>query len=458
MKIRIPHTYVLLVCIIIICALLTYVIPAGEFTRITDPETGRRIVDPHSFNYIDQSPAKPFDIFMAVQKGLIASSDIIFFVFIIGGVFGIIQSTGFLDAFLGVLIKKFHGKELYLFAILMVLFSLTGAFLGFGVELLAFVAIIVALSRKLGYNEIVGLCIVILGGRAGFASGMMNPFTIGVAQGIAELPIYSGLAYRTIWYVLILAITIIYTLRYAVKVKDKPEYIFSNSDEENDLQQYCSDKYTSKDTRVLISFLVGFGFIIYGILRLEWAIEEMAAAFLAIGIVCGFAGNLGANEIATRFVKGAQSLTFGALIIGVARGIQIILQEGMIIDTIIYHTSSVIGMLPHIAAANSMYLFHLVINFFIPSGSGQAAATMPLMTPIADLIGITRQTAVLTFVYGDGFSNLIIPTAGTLMASLAIAKVPYEKWVRWILPLLAVWIIIGIISVTIAVIIGYGPF
>jgi len=460
-KFKVPHTYVLLFMVIIVCAIASYIVPAGVYDRVKDPDTGRTIVDPGSFHRVDQTPVGIFDIFLAIPKGMKAASEIIFFIFIVGGAFGIIQATGFVEAAIGRAVLSLEGKEKLLIPLTMAIFSIGGATFGMAEETLVFVPIGIALARALGFDTITGTAMVALGAASGFTGGWMNPFTVGVAQGIAHLPLFSGFGFRFIAYLVILGTAIVYVTRYAMMVKKDP-----TKSPVYDLDQTSTHKmdlsaipqYTTRHTGVLLVMILGFATLIYGVFKLDWYITELSGIFIAMAVVAGLVGGLGVNDIGSQFVKGAGSLVFGALVVGVARGILIVLTEGQIIDTIIHAMASAIQNLPTVLSAVGMYVVQVIINTFIPSGSGQAATTMPIMIPVADLVGITRQTAVLAYGYGDGFTNSIIPTSAVLMAYLAIGGIPYDRWVRWIAPLMGLWLLIGAIFVTIATLINYGPF
>lgn len=455
-----PHVYILLMVIIIFCASLTYIIPAGNFDRIEDIKTERIIIDSESFELIEGNPQGLFDVLKAIPEGLIQSADIIFFLLIIGGAFEVISKTGFIDAGIKVIVNKFGKNSKWLLPITIIIFSIAGGTIGIAEESIVFIPIFIALCKGLGYDTMVGLAIVSVGARVGFTAGLMNPFTVGVAQGIAELPLYSGLAYRILWYLIILVATIAYIMRYAKKVKEDPKESIMYGLESELEHDHISDlpDFNNRHRLALITTLIAFVILVYGISVYNWYIKQMSAVFLGMGIFTGFAGGLKSEEIANSFVKGAEKLVFGALIVGMARASLVIMQEGNIIDSIIYYVGNSLKGMPRILAANAMYFFQLILNIFIPSGSGQAATTIPIMAPISDYIGITRQTAVLAFHYGDGFTNLISPTNATLMSSIAIANVPYEKWAKWMWPLLIFWILAGMAAVTIATLINYGPF
>lgn len=460
---KIPHTYVLIFCIVIIAAILTYIVPAGEYARVEDPNTGRTVVDPNSFTNVERNPLNPFEVLTAVPRGMIAAAQITFFIFIVAGSFQIITSTGAIEAGIYKVAGMLRGKEQLLIPIFMFLFSLTGAFLGFAEENIVFIPVAISLARALGYDAIVGMSLVTLGGAVGFNAGIMNPFTVGVAQGIAELPLFSGIVLRIIVWLVLLAVSVYYVMRYAKKIKDKPELSIIADVE---LEERKNNSFAITEEKKLLPyhyfvFLVlaaGLAIIVYGVYKFGWYINEIAAVFLGMGIISGFIGKIGPNRMAQEFINGAKGIVFGALVVGIARTILIVLQDGLILDSIIYYLASLIQGLPKALAAVGMFIIQSLINFVIPSGSGQAATTMPIMVPLADILGLTRQTAVLAFHFGDGFSNTFTPTASTLMASLSIAKIAYDKWLKYYAKLFFLWSFIGAVFMIIATLINYGPF
>ncbi len=461
--IKLPHTYVLIFCVILFAALLTYLIPAGEYTRVEDPKTGRTIVDPNSFTTVEKSPVGLFKILTAIPRGMMAAAQITFFIFIVAGSFQIITSTGAIEAGIYKVSNLLKGKEQLLIPIFMFLFSLTGAFLGFAEENIVFIPVAISLARALGYDAIVGMALVSIGGAVGFNSGMMNPFTVGLAQGLAELPMFSGIGFRFVIWVVFLVVSVYYVMRYAKKIKDKPELsIVADLELEerknNTLDATEEIKLLPKHHLIFLTLVAGFTVIIFGVYKYEWYIDEIAAVFLGMGIISGFIGRLGPNKMAQEFVNGAKGIVFGALVVGIARAILIVLQDGMILDSIIHSLAGIIDLLPKSLAAVGMYIVQSLISFIITSGTGLAATTMPIMVPLADILGIQRQIAVLAYQFGDGFSNTITPTASTLMASLSVAKIPYDKWVKFFGKLFLIWSIMGAIFMVIATMINYGPF
>jgi len=460
-KFQIPHTYALLFFIIIFVTVLTFVVPAGSFERAVDDATGRTFVVPDSFEYIESNPVGFFDMFKAIPKGMEQAGYIIFFVLMIGGSFGILQGTGAIEAGIGEVVKSTKGKEKIVIPLIMFIFSLAGAILGSAEEMLPFYPIVIALAIALGFDTITGTAMVLLGAGAGFAGAFLNPFTVGIAQGIAGLPLFSGIGFRLIGYFAVLGSGIIYVYRYANKIQKNPELSPTYEDDKNSKHNYDLDEipeFTGKHKAVLGVFVLGLAILAYGVVQLGFYITELSAMFLIIGIASGIVAKMGINQIAEEFVNGAKELVYGALVIGLATSIMVVMQEGNIMDTIIYALASVVQGLPPALSAVGMFIVQSFINLIVPSGSGQAAVSMPIMAPMADVVGITRQTSVLAFQFGDGFSNVISPTSGYFMAAIAIGGIKWEKWARWMLPLFLIWSAIGATLVFVSVLINYGPF
>jgi len=404
----------------------------------------------------EASPVSIFGFLSAIPRGMEEAADIIFFIFIIGGVFGILQRTGTIMAFIQKLLDMFGHSANLLVIILMIAVSVGASTLGMGEEFIPLIPLFLVVSKKLGYDRVFGLGIVWLAAEAGFAAATTNPFTVNIAQGIAEIPLNSGMTFRLIFFAFALSITVIFLLRYGAKIKKDPSKSIM-PDDDFSLEEHSFEKVDFKKEH-LITLIVGaglFAFIIFAVQEFGWWINEMAGGFLLIGFSAIVISRMSLNDATKAFVKGMEDMVVAALVVGFARGVQVVLQDGQILDTIIYHAAGQLQNFHQFVAAGGMLVFQTTLNFFIPSGSGQAAVTMPLMAPLSDLIGITRQTAVFAFTCGDGFSNMIIPTSGTLMAVLAIAKVPYAKWLKFVLPLFVMLFMLSIVFLIIAVIIQY---
>ena len=460
-SIKAPNTLVMLCVLILLAAVMTYILPAGEFERMADPATGRTVVVPGSFHEIDRNPTSFFDILKSIPRGMEDAGYIIFFLLIIGGAFKILQATGAVESGIGAVVKKMSGREKLVIPVIMLVFSLAGAFIGVAEETLAFMPLVVSLALALGFDSITGTAILLLGAGSGFAGAMLNPFTVGIAQGIAGLPLFSGLEFRLVAYLVITSITIGFVYRYAGKIQKNPE--LSSMYEEDKLRRKDFDEndipeFTTKHKMALSSLALGMVVIVYGVLNLGFYILELGAIFLLIGIVSGLVGGLGIGRIADEFVNGARDLVYACIIVGVARAIMVIMSDGNIMDSIIYNAANAISGLPPALSAVGMFWVQSFLNIIIPSGSGQAAVSMPIIAPMADVIGVSRQTAVLAFQFGDGFSNVLTPTSGYFMAAIALSGISWTKWAKWLLPLFIIWTIVGSAFVAASVMIGYGPF
>ena len=459
-KIRIPHTYALLFFVIILVTALTYVMPAGEFDRAEDAATGRIFVVSGSFHEVESNPISFFDMFKAIPKGMEKAGYIIFFVFMIGGAFGIINSTGAINSGIGKVVNSMKGREKLVIPVVMIIFSLAGAILGAAEEMLPFYPIVISLAIALGFDSMTGTAMVLIGAGSGFAGAFLNPFTIGISQGIAGLPLFSGIGFRLVAYVIIVTITIAYVYRYASKIQKNPELSLTYEDDKNRITMNPDEipEFTSRHKLVLTVLAVGMAILAFGVVKLGFYITELTAIFLIIGIFSGIVGGLSIDKISEEFVNGAKEMTYGALVIGVATSIMVVMNEGRIMDTIIFSLASLVQGLPPVLSAIGMFFVQTVISVIVPSGSGMAAATMPIMAPMADLVGITRQTAVLAFQFGDAFTNVFSPTSGYFMAALAIGGIQWSKWIKWVLPLFIIWNIVASILLAVAVLINYGPF
>ena len=459
-KFKVPHVYIILLTVVAICAVLTYLVPAGHYERVAGPG-GRMIVDPQSFGYVDQSPVGLFDFLLAVPKGMVEIAEIIFFIFIVGGSFGVVNATGAIEAGIGKITRKMAGKERAIIPIVMILFSLGGAIFGMAEETLPFVPIMVTLAIALGFDSLTGAGIVLAGAGAGFAAAFMNPFTVGVAQGIAELPLFSGMGYRIFCYISMLALTVAFIYWYAGRVKKDPArslmYEIDKTREEV-LDLNVMKEFTASHQLVLLVLAGTMVLLVFGVMKYGWYIQEISGLFLGMAILVGIVGKLGLNGFAINLADGMAALTTGALVVGFARAILVVLTQGNILDTILFGAATAVASLPSIFSAMGMYVFQCLLNYIVPSGSGQAAVSMPIMAPLGDLVGVTRQVAVLAYQFGDGISNIFTPTSGYFMAGLALAKIPWDRWAKWFLPLILLQYLLGAILVTIAHFIKLGPF
>lgn len=460
-KIKAPTTTALLMLIILLVSILTYIVPAGQFERVEDKDTGRLLIVADSFKYIDQSPIGIWGILSSVFNGIVGAADIIAFVLVVGGVFGVIIKSGAIHAALARLINRLNGRESIFIIVIMSAFAIGGATFGMAEESLPFVAIILAASLAMGYDRIVAVSIVVVGIYAGYSAGPLNPFNVGIAQGIVGLPLFSGIGLRTVIMVGGLLIAIHHTLRYAKKVKANPNLslVANEANIQTDSTLLNNNSLTKQHKLILIILLLSLIGLVFGVLQYGWYLAEISALMMLMGITVGLIAFKGSfNEFTNEFMKGAAEMTAAALIIGISRAILVVMEEGQIIDTLVYAISLPIGNLHSIFAAWGMYISQGLINFIIPSSSGQAAVVMPIMASLSDVIGINRQIAVQAFQTGDGYWNMITPTHPVLMAALGIAAVPFSKWIKFAAPLVLKWTIWTLIMLAVAVLINWGPF
>lgn len=463
-KMKAPNAIVVIMLMIVLAGILTYVIPAGQYADMVDPSTGRTVTDPNSFQYVEQNGVSFFGIFESIPKGIIASISVGAIVLVYGAAFGIINSTQVFEIALNASVDKLKKYSLLIIPIMSFITSLLGAFLGISESCMAFIPLFVLVAKTMGYDAIVGFSMCMLGNVLGFTAGPMNYWTAGIAQGIAELPLYSGLGMRLFIYAVLMILGVGYTMLYAQKIrKDPTRSIMYDAKENADLSASADSitkdlpPFTTRKKIVLAITIIGFLGLIYGLTVLGWWDgSQIGGYLLVVAIVVALVDGKSLNDIAAGFVQGAHNVLLGALMVGMARGILVILEGGMVVDTILYAASNLLGKMPRILTAIFIYIFQFFFNFLVPSGSGQAAVTMPLIAPLADMVGITRQTAVVAFQLGDGFTNLLWPTAA--MSYLAIADIPYNKWLKFFMPLVGIVVVFSCVIVTFCTVINLGPF
>lgn len=457
-KLKMPHTFVLLFCIAIIAGLLTYVIPAGAYDRI-DFE-GRQIADAETYHSVDATPATLFGVLKAFPKGLEQAAAIVFFIFIVGGSFFVVQKSGAIDAGIAAAVRKTSSKGILIIPILSIIFAFGGGIYGMAEECLPFIPALVILCISLGYDSMTGAAIALVATCSGFTGAFLNPFTVGVAQGIAQLPLFSGLGYRLIVFAVMVTITITFLILYCLKIKKNPEKsLMYEIDKKREINiDLANTEFTTTHKVILLAVLATFGLLVFGVLKYGWYIQEISGLFFGMAIVVGIISRRGLNQLADDFLEGCALLAYGALVVGLARGILVIFTDANVIDTIIWGMANAIQGLPSAITSLGIYVAQIIISAIVPSGSGMAALTMPVLSPLADIVGVTRQTTVLAYQFADGFTNVLTPLSGYFMAGLALAGIPYQKWIKWILPLAIIWWVAGAIFVVIADAISYGPF
>jgi len=418
---------------------------------------------PGSFHAIEGRPQGPVALMMAPIKGFVEAALIIGFVLIVGGAFAVLQKTEAIDAMIKSVAKAHTRSPLVraaLIPVFVVLFSLGGATFGMAEEAIPFVLIFIPLALALRYDSIVGIAIPFVGSQIGFASAFLNPFNVGVAQGIAGVPLFSGIGYRLLVWLVATAVTIAFLMWYAARIRRQPELspCFEQDQErrrELDLagfENFAGMRRTHK--LVLLIFVATLATMIFGVIRFNWYIEEIAALFLVMALLVGLVGRLQPDAWVAAFMHGAKDLVSTALVIALAKGTVILMREGQIIDTLLHALTPFVASASPIIAAQKMFLIQSVINFFIHSGTGQAALTMPIMAPLADLVGVSRQTAILAFQLGE-LTTPVIPTSGITVGVLALAGVPWSKWARWMLPLQLAYLLMALGLLAVPSLIGW---
>lgn len=458
-----PSTLVLLIMLVLIAGVATYIIPAGSFERMLDDATGRELVLPGTYNQIANSPVNLFGMFTAIPTGFVQAADIIALCIIVGGAFGILNATGAINALLGHTIKNMNNPKKAYIVVLAIMFisSLMGYAYGAAELMLPFIPLAVSATIAMGFDSLTGCAIILLGAGAGFVGTSINPSTAMIAQKIAGLPLASGMWLKNIAYVCFFVAAVIFVFRYMKKLEKNPQLspMFElDKTSEYDINKSDIPELTARRKLVAGVFAAGLVLLVVCIVKIGLSVNQITAFYFIIGVVCGLIGGLHIEEIAKSFVEGAKDMMYCALIIGTARAISVVLADGHILDTITYAASNVVSSMPKSINAVGMFVFQDLLNILIPSGSGQAVVTMPIMAPLADLIGVTRQTAVMAYQYGDALTNLITPTSGYFMAALAMCRIKWEQWIKWFLPLFIVWVLIACVFLIIATQINFGPF
>lgn len=455
-----PHTFVILVVIILIATALTWVIPSGEYARIEDPISGRKIVDATSFTYVDNVRVSPIQLPMLIINAFSANADLITLILLSGAAIHMLTATGALQALVASIVRRFSGKVSVFIPLLMLVFALICTTQGVN-TFIAFAPITVMLALSLGLDSIVGVGIILLGGAIGFSTGTLNVSTTLVAQKIAELPNYSGIGYRWVCFAVFYVITCTLLVRYAKKIQKNPELSpMYDLDKTSQFKNANLDEFGTLDTRkilCIIALVIALVAIVYGYINLDWDFAEQSGIFLVLSIAVGILGGFDANKICAEFMNGAKKMLSAAFIIMFARAIGSVLSAGVITDTIVHSMAVVLTGLPAALLGVGMLAANTLINVVLTSGSGQAAAVMPIMIPLSDLLGVTRQTCILSFNFGDGFCNYILPTSTALMGILGAADVPYDRWMRFMWKIFLVWLAVGAVLVVIAQMINYGP-
>ena len=453
----------LMIIVVIICALASYIIPAGEYERVYSEEAGRELIVPGSFTYIERTPASPLDLLCSFSLGLQSGCDIIFFLLISGGMFGILNGTNALNIGMANLIRALKNKEILIIPIFVIIFGCGSTFCGNFEEYLVFVPLMLAGCITVGFDSLTAVGIIFMSAAAGYGASITNAFTVGVAQDVCGLPAFSGMSLRVVIFVIFELVTMLYLIIYARFIKKNPglggvssiDSVF-NQDKHLNLERI--PPLSNRQTLVLVVFILGIVLAIWGVIKQGFYVDELSAVFLTTGVLGGVVGGLKPGEICERFVRGAKDMLLPCFMIGLAHAGLVLLNDSSVFDTILFTMAQMLSKMPEGLLPCGMYFFHALFHVLVPSGSAHAGITMPIMMSLADAGTTTRQTAVLAYQLGSSFTNVLSPTGGEILAALAICHVPFGKWIKFIIPLFLIWTLISLIFLVYAASVGYGPF
>ena len=454
-KFQVPHSLAIIVVAMFLASVLTYIIPAGSFDRVVNAAK-KTVVVAGSFKYIAPTPVNPLTILNYVFDGLRGAGQIIYALLCAGGGLGIVLATGMFQGAACSISKKASGKEWLVVAFLMTVFALLNIPINLN-YFIPFAPLGIIIAIAMGYDAIVGISIIMLGGAVGFSCGAMNLPNTGTAQAVAELPVFSGMGYRLICMIPFLIVTIAYVLRYGAKIKKDPtkSLVYGTKLDFGTFDPDSMPSFEKRHIPVAIVVAGALGYMIYVAIFSSLSFKASAAIFLYMGLLSGIVYRMPVNEMCKRFCDGAKGMATTGILLGFAYAISGILSAGGVMDTVVNAMANALGFFPAIIQAPVMFFMHVIINFFVTSGSGQAAVTMPIFIPVADLVGMSRQTAVLAFNFGDGFCNFILPHAAATMGFVGCANIPFTKWFKYAIRLFAIWCAVGSVLLIIASQMGY---
>ena len=431
-KLKVPNTYVIIAAIIALCAVLTWFVPGGQYVKADDGTL--------SYEAVDAVP-QTWQVLSAIYHGFVKQAGIIVFILVVGGAFWLLNATGAVEAGIQRFIVRIGKRDLLVLVALTVLFSLAGAVFGMSEETIPFVWIVVPLVVSMGYDAFMGMLVVYVASNVGFSSAFLNPFTVGIAQGMADLPLFSGMGYCIFCWAFLTVLMAVFVCVYAKKTR---KVVVISSGGEAGVEKSVRP-LTRRQSWILVVLLLTVIALIVGVTCWDWYMPEITGLFLGMGIVCGIIAGFSANRIADELIAGARDILSAALVVGFASGIIVILQDGKVVDSILHGMQEGLDGTAPVASLSAMYGIQALINFIIPSATAKAAITIPIMAPFADMVGVSRQAMVLAFQFGDGFTNMVTPTSGVLIAALAMARIPYAKWVKWVWKGVAVLLVLGLL-------------
>lgn len=447
-KFQFPNSLVIVFAMMILAAVLTHVIPAGQYDLIA----GTKLLDPATYHAIPQQGVSPWGLVDAVFAGMVKAGPIIVFTFLVGGYFQVLIASNSVDAFISWLVGRLGSRSFLILPAVIVIMSILGASGVMANPVVATIPIGVILARRLGADNITGVAIMFLAAYGGYATSPVCAMTVQIAQQIAGLPMLSGFGFRSVVWLVFLLPTMLFIVRYARRIGRAPHEEPASAAPE--APQSDTPAFNGRHALALLGLVAGLGIYVWGSLSWHWGMNYMAGIMMLVAMFCALVTGMGMNGFVAGFLQGARQMTFSAMLIGLATGISVVLSEGHILHSIIYGMAVALNSLHSVLVSPVMFIFNLLFNFFVPSGSGQAAVVMPIMAPLSDVVDISRQTAVLAFQLGDGLSNVIFPTNGTMMASIAMAGLDYRRWAGWVLPLFLLWTLMAVIVMIVAVATG----
>lgn len=459
---KFPSAYTILFALIAIVALMTWIVPAGQYERTMNEELGREVPIAGTYQAVESNPQGIVDIFLAPIDGFYdhesysaAAIDVSLFILVIGGFLGLVTKTGAIDAGIERVMHRLEGREELMIPILMALFAAGGTIYGMAEESLPFYTLLVPVMLAARFDPVVAAATVLLGAGIGTLGSTINPFATVIASNAAGIPFTDGLVLRMAILTIGWGICVAYVMRYAKMVRaDKTKSIVYDKHDEN-IEHFLGDnsgkilEFTATRKVILTLFAASFGVMIYGVAVAGWWMAELSAMFLAATIIIGLVAKMSEEELTSSFIDGARDLLGVALIIGIARGIVVIMDRGMITDTLLNSAEHIVTGLSSVMFINVMYWLEVLLSFLVPSTSGLAVLTMPIMAPLADFAGISRELVVTAYQSASGIVNLITPTSAVVMGGLAIARVPYVRWIKWVAPLLVILTVFIMIALSI---------
>lgn len=444
-RLRVPHPLALLTGCVLLAAAASYLLPAGEFDREVDDATGRTVVVAGTYQEVDASPVGLFEAIVALPLGMAERADVIFLVFLVGGAFMVVDESGALRRAASALVGASRGRDILVIPLVSSFFGLGGVTMNMAEEIVALVPVLLILTTRLGFTPIVAVAMSAGSAAVGSAFSPINPFGVLIAQGVAEVQPASGWAFRTVVLVLAMALWIGITMRHAHRTRVGVMHATGDEPE---------PALTTRDSVVLGVVGTTFGVAAWGLLSQGWDFNQLSASFFVMGVVVGAVGGLGLTGTAEAYVRGFREMAYAALLIGFAGAITVVLGQGRIIDTLVQAIFTPLEALPTVVSAVGMMLGHVALHVPVPSNSGQAVLTMPLLVPISDLLEMPRQVTILAYQYGGILCDLVTPTNGALMAVLAAAGVRYDDWLRYALPLFGGLLSLGAVAIAAGIAIG----